>query len=50
VEQLKALLSVPSYYSLPLLRIDPAWEPLRNHPDFRALMEGYGEEREAHPN
>jgi len=39
VEQLEALLSVPSYYSVPLLRIDPTWDPLRDHPGFQALME-----------
>ncbi|MGD2124132.1 MAG: hypothetical protein PVJ76_20450, partial [Gemmatimonadota bacterium] len=39
VEQLEALLSVPSYYSVPLLRIDPVWDPLRDHPGFQALVE-----------
>jgi serine/threonine-protein kinase len=42
-EQLEALLSVPSYYSVPLLRMDPVWDPLREHPSFQALMEEYAE-------
>ena len=30
-------------YSAPLLGIDPAWGPLRDHPGFQTLMEEYAE-------
>lgn len=43
MEQLEILLSMPSHYSAPLLGIDPAWDPLRDHPGFQALMEEYAE-------
>jgi serine/threonine-protein kinase len=38
IEQLARLLSVPSEMSPALLRIDPVWDPLRNHPRFRELV------------
>lgn len=34
---LERLLDRPSHLSGPLLRIDPRWDPLRNHPRFRML-------------
>jgi hypothetical protein len=34
------MLSVPSEMSPALLRIDPVWDPLRNHPRFQKLVEG----------
>jgi hypothetical protein len=40
IEQLARLLSVPSAMSPALLRVDPAWDPLRNLPGFRELEEG----------
>jgi serine/threonine-protein kinase len=40
IEQLARLLSVPSEMSPALLRIDPAWDPLRDYPGFRELEEG----------
>jgi serine/threonine protein kinase/tetratricopeptide (TPR) repeat protein len=41
VEQLTVLLSVPSgnVISVPLLKIDPQWDPLRDHPGFERLLE-----------
>jgi hypothetical protein len=41
IDQLELLLSVPSSVSVALLRIDPAWGPLRDHPRFRALLDRY---------
>jgi serine/threonine protein kinase/tetratricopeptide (TPR) repeat protein len=39
IEQLEYLLGIPSEISIPLLRLDPAWNPLRNHPRFKKLLE-----------
>ncbi len=37
VEQLDLLLSIPAPLSAALLRLDPRWDPLREHPRFRDL-------------
>ena len=42
VDQLEVLLSRPSALSVPWLRLDPTWDPLRDHPRFQALLEKYG--------
>ncbi len=39
IEQLKFLLDRPSEMSIPLLRLDPGWDPLRDHPRFKKLIE-----------
>jgi TolB-like protein/Flp pilus assembly protein TadD/predicted Ser/Thr protein kinase len=39
IERLRYLLSIPSYYSAALLRLDLTWAPLRNDPHFRKLAE-----------
>ncbi len=39
IAQLESLLSVPGGLSIPLLRLDPAWDPLRDHPRFKQLLE-----------
>ncbi len=41
IDQLELLLSIPSGVSVPLLRLDPQWDPLREHPRFRGLVGGY---------
>jgi TolB-like protein/tetratricopeptide (TPR) repeat protein len=41
IDQLEDLLSIPCRLSVPLLRLDPAWDPLRDHPRFQALLEKY---------
>jgi TolB-like protein/Tfp pilus assembly protein PilF len=38
IEQLEYLLSIPGEISIPLLRIDPAWKPLHDHPRFQELL------------
>ncbi len=39
IDQLEFLLSIPGPLSIPLLRLDPAWDPLRNHPRFKKLTD-----------
>jgi hypothetical protein len=39
INQLDFLLFVPGEMSIPLLKLDPAWDPLRNHPRFKKLIE-----------
>ncbi len=39
IDQIEFLLSVPGKMSIPLLRLDPVWEPLRDHPRFKRLLE-----------
>jgi hypothetical protein len=34
------LLSIPSGVSIARLRIDPVWDPIRNHSDFQKLLTG----------
>ena len=38
VKQLRMLLSVPSWISVPGLRADPTWDPIRRDPGFQALV------------
>ena len=40
IKQLEFLLSKPGWMSIPLLRLDPAWDPLRDHSSFKKLLEG----------
>jgi serine/threonine-protein kinase len=42
IDQLEALLAVPSPTAVPMLRIEPTWNPLRDYPRFQALLEKYG--------
>ncbi len=39
IKKLDELLSMPSGLSKALLRLDPAWGPLRDYPSFRKLVE-----------
>jgi len=38
LDQLEYLLSIPSWVTIPVLRFDPVWAPLRNHPRFKKLV------------
>ena len=40
LDKIEYLLSIPSYIlSVPFLRLDPRWDPLRDHPRFKRLLE-----------
>jgi len=39
LRQVEYLLSIPSWLSPALLRIEPYWDPLRDHPQFQKLLE-----------
>ena len=41
IDQLEFLLSRPGDLSIALLRLDPHWKPLWDHPRFQALVEKY---------
>jgi serine/threonine protein kinase/tetratricopeptide (TPR) repeat protein len=41
IEKLEHLMSIPNPFSIHSLRLDPAWDPLRNHPRFKKLIETY---------
>jgi serine/threonine-protein kinase len=41
IDQLESLLAVPSPTAVPMLRIDPTWDPLRDLPRFQALLVKY---------
>jgi tetratricopeptide (TPR) repeat protein len=41
IDRLDYLLSINSPISPTLLRIDPIWDPLHDHPRFQALLEKY---------
>jgi len=39
IEKLEYLLSIPGPLSIPFLQLNPTWDPLRNHPRFKKLIE-----------
>jgi tetratricopeptide (TPR) repeat protein len=41
INQIEILLSIPSVISAPMCRLDPRWDPLRDHPRFQKLLEQY---------
>lgn len=42
IDQIETLLSMPSDLSVNLLRLNPKWNPLREHPRFIKLIQKYG--------
>jgi len=45
IDRIDYLLSIPGELSVNLLRVDPTWDPLRDHPRFQALLAKYDEAR-----
>jgi Flp pilus assembly protein TadD len=41
LDRLDYLLSIPSWISVPWLRMDPQWDALRGNPGFNRLLEKY---------
>jgi serine/threonine-protein kinase len=42
LQLLDHLLAVPNGVTVPVLKLDPVWDPLRNDPRFQVLIEKYG--------
>ena len=42
LDEINRLLTKPSVFSVHLLRLDPLWDPIREHPRFKALLAKYG--------
>ena len=42
VQLLDHSLNTPNGITIPILKLDPVWDPLRNHPRFQALIDKYG--------
>ncbi len=45
IDELELLLSIPSQVSVPVLRMDPRWDSLKEHQRFRALVVGANRRR-----
>ena len=41
LEQLDRLLSIPAMFSVPLMELEPEWEPLRGHPRYQEIVKKY---------
>ena len=42
LDEVERLLAGPSWLSIHTLRLDPRWDPIRDHPRFKALLVKYG--------
>ena len=40
-DQIERLFSTPSLFSVGLLQLDPRWDPLRDHPRYKAILTKY---------
>jgi serine/threonine-protein kinase len=41
LDKIEYLLSIPGALCVPMLRLNPTWDPLRDHPRFQRLLEQY---------
>jgi serine/threonine-protein kinase len=41
LDEIERLLAKPAYFSVHMLRLDPRWDPIRQHPRFKALLAKY---------
>jgi tetratricopeptide (TPR) repeat protein len=41
LDQIEQLLSIPSFFSVRLLELDPMWDPLRDHPRYQEIVKKY---------
>jgi TolB-like protein/tRNA A-37 threonylcarbamoyl transferase component Bud32/Tfp pilus assembly protein PilF len=44
IDKLEYLLSIPCWISVPMLQLDPMWDPLRRHPKFQRLLKKYSQD------
>ncbi|MFZ5981663.1 MAG: tetratricopeptide repeat protein, partial [Candidatus Zixiibacteriota bacterium] len=44
LDAVDSLLSIPSFVTVPKLKIDPVYDPLRDHPRFKVIIEKYEKE------
>jgi eukaryotic-like serine/threonine-protein kinase len=42
LDEIERLLARPSDFSVHMLRLDPSWDPIRDHPRYKALVAKYG--------
>ena len=50
LDKLEYLLSIPSRtMSVPMLRLDPRWDPLRDHPRYKELIRRNGFDPDSKP-
>jgi eukaryotic-like serine/threonine-protein kinase len=42
LDEIERLLAGPGFLSVQTLRLDPRWDPIREHPRFQRLLERYG--------
>jgi hypothetical protein len=40
------MLPAPSWLTVHILEVDPIWDPLREHPRFKALLQEYADDVE----
>jgi hypothetical protein len=45
IDILDHLLAVPSNMTVSLLRVQPVWDPIRQHPRFIELLKRYGSDK-----
>jgi serine/threonine-protein kinase len=46
IDLLEEMLPAPSWLTVHILEVDPIWDPLREHPRFKALLEEYADDVE----